>query len=124
MWPDEHSADLAALTPVPLPPALASEEERLGLMGSPGKNSSSSGGGGGSAGTSPRPRFLSVMRDVPYSYETLAENLMDPAHLPFSHLGVGTLQREQGGVVSEASVAEEVGACVRGCVWVLTRATP
>ncbi|KAK9842714.1 hypothetical protein WJX74_001171 [Apatococcus lobatus] len=27
-------------------------------------------------------------RDVPYSWDTLIENLLDPAHLPFSHHGV------------------------------------
>jgi pheophorbide a oxygenase len=29
------------------------------------------------------------MRDLPYGYELLAENLLDLAHLPFSHHGVG-----------------------------------
>ena len=121
VWPDEHSAATAALTPVPLPPSLATEEETLGHTSSaggrissgssPGNSDSKSAGNSSSssAGKSRLPGFLSVMREVPYSYETLAENLMDPAHLPFSHHGIGTLQRDHGGPFREASVAEEVG---------------
>ncbi len=36
------------------------------------------------------------MRDLPYGMEILAENLLDLAHLPFSHHGVGPLDREMG----------------------------
>jgi len=37
------------------------------------------------------------MRDLPYGYELLGENLLDLSHLPFSHHGVGGLQRKMGG---------------------------
>uniref|UniRef100_A0A7S2ET22 Rieske domain-containing protein n=1 Tax=Trieres chinensis TaxID=1514140 RepID=A0A7S2ET22_TRICV len=36
------------------------------------------------------------MRDLPYGYELLGENLLDLSHLPFSHHGVGNLDRELG----------------------------
>ena len=36
------------------------------------------------------------MRDLPYGMELLAENLLDLAHLPFSHHGVGPLDRTMG----------------------------
>jgi pheophorbide a oxygenase len=35
-------------------------------------------------------------RDLPYGFELLGENLLDISHLPFSHHGVGTLNREDG----------------------------
>ncbi|KAF5204849.1 Protochlorophyllide-dependent translocon component 52 chloroplastic [Thalictrum thalictroides] len=36
------------------------------------------------------PTFTSVMvsRDIPYGYEVLIENFMDPAHVPYAHYGV------------------------------------
>lgn len=34
------------------------------------------------------PPIVWTMRDVPYSYEVLIENLSDPAHLYYSHHGV------------------------------------
>lgn len=38
------------------------------------------------------------MRDLPYSYDILVENLTDPAHLPFSHHKLSpALKRESGG---------------------------
>jgi len=37
------------------------------------------------------------MRDLPYGYELLGENLLDLSHLPFSHHGVGGLERNLGG---------------------------
>lgn len=37
------------------------------------------------------------MRDLPHSFDTLVENLTDPAHLPFVHHGAGpTLNRSKG----------------------------
>lgn len=37
------------------------------------------------------------MRELPYGYETLVENLTDPSHLPFSHHKLApNLTREQG----------------------------
>lgn len=35
------------------------------------------------------------MRDLPYGYELLAENLLDVSHLPFSHHGTGGFDRDQ-----------------------------
>eukprot|EP00887_Chlorella_sp_A99_P007093 scaffold2.g7093.t1 len=32
--------------------------------------------------------FKSYHRDIPYDYQTLIENVVDPAHVPFSHHGV------------------------------------
>ncbi|PIA53939.1 hypothetical protein AQUCO_00900482v1, partial [Aquilegia coerulea] len=36
------------------------------------------------------PSYTSVMtsRDIPYGYEVLIENLMDPAHVPYAHYGI------------------------------------
>ena len=36
------------------------------------------------------------MRDLPYGYEMLAENVVDVSHLPFAHHGVGALKRDNG----------------------------
>ena len=36
------------------------------------------------------------MRDLPYGFELLGENLADISHLPFSHHSVGTLNRGDG----------------------------
>jgi hypothetical protein len=33
-------------------------------------------------------------RDMEYGYEILVENLIDPAHVPFSHSGVGGITRK------------------------------
>lgn len=33
-------------------------------------------------------------RDMEYGYEILVENLIDPAHVPFSHNGVGGIARK------------------------------
>ncbi|CAI0444862.1 unnamed protein product [Linum tenue] len=40
------------------------------------------------------PSFTTVMgsRDLPYGYEVLIENLMDPAHLPYAHFKLGSTQ--------------------------------
>lgn len=46
-----------------------------------------------------RPR-AGFMRDLPYGYELLGENLLDISHLPFSHHGVGTLSRAAAGPLS------------------------
>lgn len=36
------------------------------------------------------------MRDLPYGFELLGENLLDLSHLPFSHHSVGGLERKMG----------------------------
>ncbi|CAI0557935.1 unnamed protein product [Linum tenue] len=43
------------------------------------------------------PAFTKVMaiRDIPYGYDILIENLMDPAHLPYAHYG---LRDREGGI--------------------------
>ncbi|KAG2497156.1 hypothetical protein HYH03_004746 [Edaphochlamys debaryana] len=37
------------------------------------------------------------MRELPYSYEVLVENLLDPAHLPFSHHNINPMLNRSGG---------------------------
>mmetsp|Transcript_17413 Transcript_17413/g.31489 ORF Transcript_17413/g.31489 Transcript_17413/m.31489 type:complete len:409 (+) Transcript_17413:3-1229(+) len=65
------------------------------------------------------------MRDLPYGMELLGENLLDLSHLPFSHHGVGKLQRDMGGElplrvmggqerVDYARWEEEFGATSKG----------
>eukprot|EP01041_Mallomonas_annulata_P001378 gene1378-2652_t len=33
-------------------------------------------------------KLLTLVRDLPYGYDTLAENVLDPAHVPFAHHGI------------------------------------
>ena len=47
------------------------------------------------------------MRDLPYGMELLGENLLDLAHLPFSHHSVGGLRRELGGPLPTRMLSEE-----------------
>ncbi|KAJ0463537.1 putative pheophorbide a oxygenase [Helianthus annuus] len=35
-------------------------------------------------------RTVMFARDIPYGYEVLVENLMDPSHVPYSHIGIMT----------------------------------
>ncbi|KAE8697062.1 Protochlorophyllide-dependent translocon component 52 [Hibiscus syriacus] len=39
------------------------------------------------------PSYTKLMgnRDIPYGYDILIENLMDPAHIPYAHYGVGRI---------------------------------
>eukprot|EP00850_Spirogloea_muscicola_P010411 SM000061S19238 [mRNA] locus=s61:362622:364656:+ [translate_table: standard] len=49
-------------------------------------------------------RVSGLARDLPYGYEVLVENIVDPSHLPFAHHGVGGLKRKDGkplGLVAE-----------------------
>ncbi|XP_015958185.1 protochlorophyllide-dependent translocon component 52, chloroplastic [Arachis duranensis] len=41
------------------------------------------------------PSYTSLMgnRDIPYGYEVLIENLMDPAHVPYAHYGIMRTQK-------------------------------
>ncbi|MEW5314209.1 MAG: hypothetical protein WDW38_005723 [Sanguina aurantia] len=48
-----------------------------------------------------------TMRDVPYSYEVLVENLSDPAHLPYSHHGVGSLTRSRGTAMPMSTLSQQ-----------------
>ncbi|WVZ60951.1 hypothetical protein U9M48_010902 [Paspalum notatum var. saurae] len=47
------------------------------------------------------PEFVTVygMRDLPYGYDILVENLMDPAHVPYAHKGImrGIRKKEDPG---------------------------
>ncbi|GAQ86885.1 pheophorbide a oxygenase family protein [Klebsormidium nitens] len=68
VWPDAKGAEEAERTPVPLLDELYAE----GITRS------------------------SVVRDLEYGFDVLAENITDPSHLPFAHHGVGGLRRKQG----------------------------
>lgn len=46
------------------------------------------------------------MRDLPYGYELLGENLLDLSHLPFAHHSVGGLNREIGGALPLRMLSE------------------
>ncbi|GJP31466.1 hypothetical protein CLOM_g12309 [Closterium sp. NIES-68] len=79
VWPDEHSADQAEATPLPLPNGVDFNEYTV---------------------------FPAYTRRVPYGFEFLGENLADPLHFPFSHHGVGTTHREQGGPMKAIGIRE------------------
>jgi len=61
VWPDPDSADLAAETPLPLSPQIDASQ---GFV------------------------WSSYLRDLPYDWQTLVENVVDPSHVPFAHHGV------------------------------------
>ncbi|KAL5708535.1 hypothetical protein ACHQM5_019323 [Ranunculus cassubicifolius] len=61
------------------------------------------------------PSYTSLLmsRDIPYGYEVLIENLMDPAHVPYAHYGILTPSRKprdkgdrEGGMPLEINVTE------------------
>ena len=68
VWADPHSADLAKITPLPRSPQVDAEK-----------------------GFS----WDSFVRDLPYDWQTLIENVADPSHVPFTHHGVQG-NRKQG----------------------------
>jgi pheophorbide a oxygenase len=70
VWADPETANLGQLIPLPTFPLLREKVE------------------GGA---------VCFMRDLPYGYELLGENLLDLSHLPFSHHSVGNLDRDLGG---------------------------
>eukprot|EP00986_Skeletonema_menzelii_P001467 scaffold387_cov136-Skeletonema_menzelii.AAC.10 len=47
------------------------------------------------------------MRDLPYGFELLGENLLDLSHLPFSHHSVGGLDRTFGGKLPLRMMSEQ-----------------
>ncbi|XP_073108181.1 protochlorophyllide-dependent translocon component 52, chloroplastic isoform X2 [Elaeis guineensis] len=55
------------------------------------------------------PSYTSTMgtRDVPYGYEVLIENLMDPAHVPYAHHGIMRIPKRE--VPARAEVDREGG---------------
>ncbi|CAI5983237.1 unnamed protein product, partial [Closterium sp. NIES-64] len=87
VWPDEHSADQAEATPLPLPNGVDFNEYTV---------------------------FPAYSRLLPYGFEFLGENFADPSHFPFSHHGVGTTKREQGGPMKEIAVVEPGAAGFHG----------
>ncbi|KAK6915844.1 Rieske [2Fe-2S] iron-sulfur domain [Dillenia turbinata] len=52
------------------------------------------------------PLYTKVLasRDIHYGYEVLIENLMDPAHVPYSHYGIMHVPNREGGRPLEISV--------------------
>lgn len=60
VWLDPASADLAAKTPLPLSPQIDASQ---GFV------------------------WSSYVRDLPYDWQTLVENIADPSHVPFAHHG-------------------------------------
>jgi pheophorbide a oxygenase len=72
VWADPETANLGQLIPLPTFPLLKDTIETKG-------------------------ESQWFMRDLPYGYELLGENLLDLSHLPFSHHSVGNLKRDIGG---------------------------
>ncbi|CAI5531312.1 unnamed protein product [Closterium sp. Naga37s-1] len=87
VWPDEHSAQQADATPLPLPHGVEWEEYDA------------------------LPHYT---RRLAYGYEVLAENVVDLSHFPFAHHGVGMTTRDQGGPVSDLGVQQLVRGGVAG----------
>lgn len=61
VWPDAKSAELASVTPLPLSPQI---DANKGFV------------------------WDSFVRDLEYDWQTLVENVTDPAHVPFAHHGL------------------------------------
>lgn len=72
VWTDPDTNALSKLIPLPVSPLLKRHHEVFGDE-------------------------CVYMRDLPYGFELLGENLSDLSHLPFSHHSVGLLKREIGG---------------------------
>ncbi|KAG6679545.1 hypothetical protein I3842_14G137500 [Carya illinoinensis] len=49
------------------------------------------------------PSYTKLManRDIPYGYEVLIENLMDPAHVPYAHYGIMRMQQPKNRVKAD-----------------------
>ncbi|CAI7860402.1 unnamed protein product, partial [Closterium sp. NIES-53] len=92
VWPDEHSAQQAEATPLPLPHGVEWEEYDA------------------------LPHYT---RRLAYGYEVLAENVVDLSHFPFAHHGVGMTTRDQGKPVSDIGMKQLVrgGEGGGGGVW-------
>ncbi|OAY29038.2 protochlorophyllide-dependent translocon component 52, chloroplastic isoform X2 [Manihot esculenta] len=52
------------------------------------------------------PSFTKLMgnRDIPYGYDVLVENLMDPAHVPYAHYGIMRTRKPQVKVDREGGI--------------------
>lgn len=78
LWPDPAGAERAAATPLPISPFV---EEAAGF------------------------RTAAMVRELPYDWQTLVENVADPAHVPFAHHGVQG-RREQAVPIPLRMLAE------------------
>jgi phenylpropionate dioxygenase-like ring-hydroxylating dioxygenase large terminal subunit len=45
------------------------------------------------------------VRDLPYSFDFLVENFMDPAHIPFAHNSLQSLRSDGGEIPMEVLVS-------------------
>ncbi|CAI5460350.1 unnamed protein product, partial [Closterium sp. Yama58-4] len=77
VWPDEHSAEQAEATALPLPEGVEWGEYSV------------------------LPHYTRRL-----AYEVLAENVVDLSHFPFAHHGVGMTTRAQGGPVSDLAMKQ------------------
>jgi phenylpropionate dioxygenase-like ring-hydroxylating dioxygenase large terminal subunit len=68
VWPDAEHPDLAETTPLPLSPLLTQRDP--------------------AGADDPEIVCTSFMRDLPYDWQTLVENVSDPSHVPFAHHGL------------------------------------
>ncbi|CAI5985400.1 unnamed protein product [Closterium sp. NIES-64] len=79
VWPNEHSAQQAEATPLPLPHGVEWEEYEV------------------------LPHYT---RRLAYGYEVLVENVVDLSHFPFAHHGVGMTTRDKGGPISNIGMTQ------------------
>jgi phenylpropionate dioxygenase-like ring-hydroxylating dioxygenase large terminal subunit len=64
---------------------------------------------------------LDVSRDLPYSYETLLENILDPSHVPYTHHN--TIGRRSYATPVPLKMTEEVSPVGFGGTWERNMAT-
>jgi phenylpropionate dioxygenase-like ring-hydroxylating dioxygenase large terminal subunit len=110
LWPDPASAEQAAGTPLPL-------TRRTREPGDP-PMAAASDGGKAAAQTDARPDgasdaaepfiWSSVVRDLPYDWRTLVENVADPSHVPFAHHGIQG-RRDKAGPIRFEMLREDAG---------------
>ncbi|KDP42103.1 hypothetical protein JCGZ_01891 [Jatropha curcas] len=57
------------------------------------------------------PSFTKLMgnRDIPYGYDVLVENLMDPAHVPYAHYGIMRMRKNKEKVDREGGRPLDLG---------------
>lgn len=68
VWPDVDHTDLAKATKLPLSPQIAQRDT--------------------AGADDPEIACVSFMRDLPYDWQTLVENVSDPSHVHFAHHGL------------------------------------
>ncbi|CAI5511310.1 unnamed protein product [Closterium sp. Naga37s-1] len=79
VWPNEHSAEQAEATPLPLPHGVEWDEYEV------------------------LPHYT---RRLAYGYEVLVENVVDLSHFPFAHHGVGMTTRDKGGPINNIGMTQ------------------